>query len=448
QLALSIDYSIFMIHRYYEERETKEKVEAIKSSVKRSFRPIAISALTTIAGFSALGFMNFLIGKDIAIVLSKGIFFSFLGTMIILPILLYWFDHIIHKLKHKIVMPKLDFMTKIQIKSRYVLLVLFAIVFILGFIFQTKTEYLYGSSNLSDEDTIVADDTAYINHLFGENNQIVVIVPTESLQEEYALISELMNTDHVISVTGLSTMVDPNTPLDYLPGSVTAPFIQGGYSRIIINTDIESENEEMYSFSGKLKEVVRTHYSEYYLVGSATSVTDMRDSITSQGSLIMGLTILFVGFIVGLIFKSWKIPLILLSVITAAIFISLGYLALTDQKVLYIGYIIVMSIQLGATIDYAVLLTNRYLEERVHKNKKEALTIAFQKSSMSILVSGSILTIVGFVEALYSNLSSITSIGYMLGRGTLISLIMILSILPPLLYILDPWIIKHQKHLE
>jgi len=448
QLALSIDYSIFMIHRYYEERETKEKDEAIQSAFRRSFRPISISALTTIAGFSALAFMNFLIGKDIAIVLSKGILFSFITTMIVLPILLYWFDDIIHKMKHKIVFPKLDWLTKIQIKGRYLFVGVFLLLLGFGLYAQTQTEYLYGASSVGEEETTVAKDTLYINRIFGENNPIVLLIPTVSLNIEASLINQLEMNPHVTEVQGLALMVDPNTPIEFLPSTLTATFVQNGYSRIIINTDISAENEETYAFSSQLKEILSQNYDEYYIVGNATSISDMRDSILSQGSLIMGLTILFVGLIVGIIFKSWKIPFILLSVITSAIFLSLGYLAISGSKVLYIGYIIVMSIQLGATIDYAVLLSNRYLEERRSKNKVDALTIAFQKSSMSIFVSGTILTIVGFVEGLYSNLSSITSIGFMLGRGTLISLIMILTILPPILYLLDPWIIKHQKHLE
>jgi len=445
QLALSIDYSIFMIHRYYNERKTHEKSEAIHLAVKHSFKPITISALTTIAGFSALALMHFTIGLDIALVLSKGIIFSYLSTMILLPILLYWFDPIVQKSMHKIIFPKATWFTKLQMKFRYVFFGLFIVLLGFSFYLQTKSEFLFGANAVGDTSSKVTTDTTYIDQIFGENNQLVILVPNGTVTDEVSLVTALLAEDHVTAVNALVTVTDPSTPRDYIPDSVKGYYIGTEYTRFIITTDLSGESEEVYTFVDNLKVTISSVYPTYYLVGNASALSDIRSSIESQGTWILLLTIGLVGFIVGIIFKSYKIPLILVTVIVTAIFLNLSYLALTGSKVLYIGYLIVMSIQLGATIDYAVLLTSRYTELRETNDKKTAMLEAYQKSSMSILVSGTILTIIGFIEGAYSSIDSITKIGYMIGRGTLISVLMILIFLPALLYLFDGWIMKKKK---
>jgi predicted RND superfamily exporter protein len=435
QLALSIDYAIFMIHRYYEERESHDAHQAARLSLKHSIKPIATSALTTIAGFAALTLMKFTIGLDIAVVLSKGIIFSFLMTVILMPILLIWFDKLILKTKHKMFVPPFKHLVRFELKIKYVLVVLFVLCAGLGFIMQRNTDYLYGATSVGGSGSDVGRAEEMISDTFGENVQLVILFPNETVSQEVDLSNDLLALDTINSVSALVLTVDPNIPREFLPAELVNQYVGTSYSRIIITTSIYEEDDALFDFIETLNSIVKSHYDEYYFVGQSAAIVDIKSSIANQGTYLMLLTVLGVGLIVGFIFKSIKIPIILLTVILTAIWINLGILTFTNIKVLYIGYLVVMSIQLGATIDYAVLLTHRYLEESVTEKKEKAIEIAFTKSSLSMMVSGVILLLAGFIEGLFSNIDSVTKIGYLLGRGVLISLVCILLFLPVLLYL-------------
>ena len=445
QLALSIDYALFVIHRFYEERENLPRDEASKEAFKHSIKPITISAATTIAGFLALGLMEFSIGLDIALVLSKGILFSYLSTIILMPIFLHWFDSVIMKSKHRVFFPSFSFLSKIQYKFKYVFLGVLILCLGVGFYLQRNTNYLFGADSVGDKMSEVNQDLEYIESRFGPNHQLVVLVPNETIIQEVQLTNLLINHPHVLSVQTLVTEVDPNIPREFLLEDLVNYYVSEQHTRIIIQTDLYKENDALYQFVDEINVIIETQYDTYYLVGQSQALVDIKDSIESQGSWIMLITVLAVGLIVGLIFKSYKIPILLVSIILSAIWLNLSLLVIGDISVLYIGYLIVMSIQLGATIDYAVLYTHRYLEERQSFPKEQAMREAFRKSSISMMISGMILTVAGFVEALFSNLDSVTKIGLLLGRGALISLLMILIFLPVVLLIFDRWIIKEKR---
>ena len=435
QLALSIDYAIFMIHRYYDERESHDAHHSARLALKNSFKPIATSALTTMAGFAALMFMRFTMGRDIAIVLSKGILFSFLITITVLPILLVWFDKLLIKTKHRMFIPPFKKVIRAQLKMKYVLVGLFVICIFFGFMMQRNTSYLYGANSVGDKNSLSYQDMRKIEQTFGPNNQVILVIPNETLHQEIELASALLNLDGVLSVHALVLEVDPMIPRTFLPEQLVNQYVGANYSRMILQTIYSEENNELFMFIEHMRLTIGHHYEEFYLIGQASALYDIKDSIDDQGIWIMLLTILTVGLIVSLIFKSIKIPLLLVSVILTAIWINLSILSLNQINVLYIGYLVVMSIQLGATIDYAVLLTHRYLEQSPLIKKEKAIETAFTKSSLSILISGAILSIAGFVEGVFSNIDSVTKIGYLLGRGVLVSLVSILMFLPILLFL-------------
>jgi len=436
QLALSIDYALFMIHRYYEERETNNAKQSAKQALKHSIKPIATSALTTIAGFGALMLMRFSIGLDIAIVLSKGILLSFIVTMVVLPILLVWFDPFIQKTKHKMLIPPFKKMISFELKIKYVLIPLFVILTVFGFIVQQKTDYLFGANSIGNENSIVYKDIDLINESFGPNEQLIILIPNETVNQEVLLAQDLMALNNVLNVSSLVTVADPLIPRAFLPPELVSNYVGESYTRFILRTNIRDENDELFTFVEQIKQTVEDHYTEFYLVGQSSALVDIKSSTQSQGLWILALTVLSVGLIVGLIFKSFKIPLLLVGVILSAIWFNLGLLSLMGVQVIYIGYLVVMSIQLGATIDYAVLLTHRYMEEGKTNERKKAIEIAFTKSSLSIIISGAILSIAGFIEGLFSQIDSVTKIGFLLGRGVLISLLSILIFLPVILYLL------------
>ena len=447
QLALSLDYSLFLIHRFYEEKEkNSDPVIASKLALKHAFPSITASAFTTIAGFSALFFMDYKIGTDIALVLSKGILFSYLSAVIVLPILLIWFNKIIEKSKHRVFLPSFSKYSKFLYKFRFALVPILLIVSVFGFIYQQQTEYFYGSSSLANEESNIYSDNQIITERFGSSNLMVILIPNETVAQEVSLVSSLLQIEHIENVQALVTTVDPNIPREFLPIEVTSQFIGENYSRIIINTNISEENNEMYELLENINIALEANYNEFYLVGMASSVNDIKESVISDSSFVLIFSALAVGFIIMLIFKSVSIPILLVAIIQSSVWINISLLYFQGVMTQYIGYLVVMSIQLGATIDYAVLLTNRYMEFRRTMNPHDAILEAFQKSSISIIISAVILSIAGFVEGYFSDIESVTQIGLLLGKGALISGLLIFIFLPPSLVVFDKIIQKTSLH--
>jgi uncharacterized protein len=451
QLALSIDYALFLIHRFYEERINHDPKTAAKLATQHAFKSITASALTTIAGFTALFLMDYRIGLDIGLVLSKGIVFSYLSTIIILPILLVWFSPWIDKTKHKMLLPNFKRLFIAQYHYRFVWVALLVLLIGTGLFFQSKTNYLFGTTSLSSPSDPIQLDQKAITDQFGSYNQLVIMIPNESVDQEVNLVSDLIQNVQIIHVSALVNTVDPSIPRSFLPIDLLNQYVGPTHSRIIIETITLSENDDMFPFIHDLNVILKSHYDSYYIVGSYAAITDIKSSINSQELIITLLSIIAVGIIIGVMFKSISLPIILVGIIQTAVWINVSYLYWMDISVFYIGYLVVMSLQLGATIDYAVLLTNRYLEYRKDLKPKEAMTEAFSKSSISILISGIILTCAGFAEGLFSDIQSVTEIGMLLGRGALISSLLIFFFLPSTLVVLDPIIMKstfsvgHQK---
>jgi len=443
QLALALDYSLFLIHRFYEEKETeKDPVKASKLALKHAFPSITASAFTTIAGFSALFLMDYSIGKDIALVLSKGILFSYLSAVIVLPILLIWFDKLITKTKHPVFLPSFKKYIKALYTLRFVLVPVLIIISVLGFIYQQKTEYVYGSGSLANETTTIYIDNQIISERFGSRNLTVILIPNETVMQEVNLVNDLLSNEKVDSIQALVTSVDPNIPREYLPVDLVSKFVGEHYSRIIINTTVDGENAEMYALNDQIKETIGLYYDEFYTVGMASSVSDIKESVLSDSALVVIFSALAVGFIIMLIFKSISIPILLVMIIQASVWINISLLFAQGIQTQYIGYLVVMSIQLGATIDYAVLLTNRYMDFRKTMNPHDSIFEAFQKSSSSIIISAIVLSIAGFIEGFFSDISSVTEIGLLLGKGALISGLLIFIFLPPSLVLFDKIIMK------
>ncbi len=442
QLALSIDYTLFYLHRYHELRETMSKEDAVKQALKKTFPAITASALTTFAGFLALLFMQYKIGYDIGIVLSKGIILSYLTVLALIPTITYLFDKLLLKGQHKSIIKAPKGLLKIIVKLRIPLVILMIIFIGGGFYLQSQTSYTYGTNQSLDETSRVAQDLSHISTYFDQYQQLVILVPNNQIAQEVSLSDALLLNEHVKSVQTLVTIVDPQIPRAYLDSALVSQYVGRSYTRIIIETDILSENEQMYQFSDDINQLVHTYYSDYYLVGFATTASEIRDIVTSDQLKIMLISIVSIFIILAVTFKNPIIPIFLIIIIESAIAVNMGLLYLFDIKTIYIGYLVVMSIQLGATIDYAVLLTTRYLEDRKALKAFDALNESYHKTLMTMMVSAIILSAAGFVETLFSNISSIQEIGLLLGKGTLISLLFTMFFVPIILLIFDKIIQK------
>lgn len=449
QLALSLDYGLFLMHRFYEEKEkTDDLNQAIKTAYKRAFPSITASALTTIAGFLSLLIMSYKIGFDIGIVLSKGILLSYLSTLILLPILIYFFYPWIKKTMHKHFLSPFKSYIKHISKIKYIIVIVFIILTIGGMFLSSKTEYLYGNNSSFDKNSPVMIDQKEISETFGNYQNLVILVPNNQIQDEINLVSDLSQYTDVSDVTSLVNVVDPNIPRSMLPEDLVSNFVGDQYTRILLKSSLTNENEALYSFTESLNQTVGTYYDSYYIIGMAASTSEIKDLVTSDQLMITLLSILAIFVILCVTFKSILIPIILVLVIQSAIWFNLSILYIQDTQTIFIGYLVVMAIQLGATIDYAVLMTHRYVEKRKTSTIFDSMDFSFKKSFVTITISAFVLACAGFVEGLFSNISAVKDIGFLLGKGALISYLFVLICLPALLMTLDKILVHVNKKKE
>lgn len=449
QLAISLDYSLFLIHRYYEEKQNGNgAVEATAKALKTTFGSILGSAMTTVVGFAALLFMNYTIGADIGLVMGKGILLSFFTSIVLLPILIVIFSKVLDKsMKKRTRSANIAKVAKVFYKRKWVTLILFFGLTVIGIVFQNSIKFKYGNTEISDAKSSVVKDEAAINQVFGVNKPVLILVPNGDLENELEnegkLSQELLANDNIIAINSISlyeTML--GIPRTYLPPDIKSQFIGDNYTRIIINIKIENESQEMYDFSDELNEIVAKYYEDYYLAGVATSTSEIKNVVTKDAIIVTLVSIIGVGLVILLIFKSFSLPVLLLIIIQASIWINTSILFVADMRVVYIGYLVIQTLQLGATIDYAVLLTSRYKEFRTENNSKEAIKKALNSSGISVIISAAVLAIAGYAEGLFSNISAVKEIGLLIGNGAVISCLLVIFVLPSALIAFDKIISK------
>lgn len=456
QLAISMDYSLFICHRYTEERNNGlEPLEAVLAAAKKSVSSISASSTTTIAGFLALIFMQYAIGADIGLVLAKGILISYLTVLILMPLLLYSCRNLIEKSKHRQFLPSFKKFGHSVIKLRYLIIVLVLIVAIPSFLAQKNNTYLYGDTSGSSGAGQYVQQRQRIDHLFGAANPVMLLVPNDNLNAEIALCADLQSSPYIKNVTALVTVADPAIPREFLPQAVRENFLSRDYSRIIVNLAANGESPESYAAVAFIDSAAQKYYPDKWLAaGTATSVADIKTTVETDNLIVSIFSLAAVGIIILLTFRSLSLPILLVAVIQIAIWINMGVPYFTGSSLVFIGYLVIKSLQLGATIDYAILLTNRYMDFRLQHAPKEAAALALRAAGGSVLTSAMILSLAGYAEGLMSKIDAISTIGMLLGRGAALSGILVLTLLPVLLTVLDPVImattmgtktIRHKK---
>ncbi len=445
QMAISLDYSLFMIHRFYEFRSSGESVHsAVLNAVRKAFPAITASALTTIFGFLALLFMRYGIGRDIGIVLSKGIVFSYLSVLFILPVVLVFSAPLLEKLKHRAWFFDLGAIRHLLIKGRYMFSMVLLVLVGVGFYFQSQADFVFGASEYTDEDTQVTVEREAIREVYGVYQPVVILFETEDVVKEQILVAELFGMDEVLHVEALVTTVDVSSvPKSMIPVEILSMYEIDGISRIIIYTDLYRENQAMFDFYERLDDTVGVVYESHYLLGVVPATYEIRDTVLADTWVVMVASIVAIGLVLMLVFRNLLIPLILLLVIQASIWVNVGVMGIFEVRVVYIGYLVVLALQLGATIDYAVLFMSRYIESRKVNDKESALYESLKRSSIPIMISGSVLATAGFAEAFYSDLSVVSDIGLLIGRGALLAVLFVLVFVPVLAYLFDRFIVKH-----
>lgn len=447
QLAISIDYSIFLLHTFMREKEKEpDKEKAMANSIRLSAVSILSSGMTTFVGFMALLFMRFLIGRDIGIVLGKSIICSIVTVMFLMPALILRFDDLIARTQHKVIMPTFRKISKVIFKLRYAVVIFIVIVAVPTFLMQNSNVNTFGNSALgASEGTVVYEDEQLMESMFGRSNLYLVMVPNGSPVLERELAGELKDLSYVRSVTALSDILPTGIPEKIVPESVTGLLRSENYTRMLVFTKTKSESDLAFETSDEIQGIVRSYYPENsYVVGNTPSTQDLKEICTSDYMMVNILSLIGVAVVVGIAFQSVILAVVALIPINIAIYINMTVPYLQGKVFMFAAYVVVCCIQLGATVDYSILLINNYLSRRENMKPGKAAMQALQASLLSILTSGSILTVAGYAIYFVVSVEAIKDIGHMLGRGALLSMGMVILSIPALMTMLDKWIMKER----
>ena len=445
QLAVSMDYSIFLLLRFAENRQEGGNVQdAMMKAVKQSMGSVLSSGLTTVTGFAALILMRFRIGPDMGYVMAKAIVFSLICVLCFLPALAISTYKMIDKTRHRAFWPDFQKLAKVVLKVRIPALILAVLLLLPCYIAQGKNDFLYGSSRVySTNETQMGRDLLAIEDEYGPSNPLVILVPKGDISKEQQLNDALKADPDVTSVISYVNTVGASIPEDFVPEESLSQLYSQHYSRFVVSLDTEEVEDGWADKVDELHTICEKYYGDEALIaGDLASTEDLKDTITVDNTRVNILAILFVFVILVLNFKSVSIPVILTLVIELSIWINLSVPYLQSTTLHYIGYLIISSVQLGATIDYAILLTGRYMDERKTKKRKDAAIESIRACVLSLFTSAIILTIAGSVLGAISTNLVLSQLGILVGRGAVISFILVLFVLPALLMIFDRLIEK------
>ena len=438
QLAVSMDYSVFLLHEFENEDKTNI-LEAMTKALATSITAIFSSALTTIAGFVALAFMSFTIGRDMGLIFAKGIVLSLLTVILFMPFLIIKFYPLIKKGSHKSFLPNFDRFSNLMSRIAYLLITIVLVIAIPSYVAQKQNEFLYGSSSFGGgEGTKVYEDEKAIDKKFGKSNPVIILVPNGDYISEKEMGEEIENLKVVKKVQSFTNNVAEGIPDSFVPIDSYQKLKSNNYSRFIIYLKTDSESDMAFESVRELEEIAQKYYGDNYEITGVVPITmDIKEVINSDYNIVNLLSILSVTIILLFTFKSVALPIILTTVIELGIFINMAIPYFMGFSMMFIGYLIVSSIQLGATIDYAILLTNNYLEARKTKVKREASRIAVSKSLPSIITSGGILVVAAFLLKWCSTITAVSQMGELIGRGAIISILLVVFFLPHILVVFD-----------
>jgi len=437
QMAVSMDYAIFLLHSFANNRAAYDNPKtAMYHAIKASSTTIAASALTTIFGFLALIFMDFGIGWDLGICLAKGVILSYISVMIFLPALTLIVSKALDKTSHRKIMP--DFKNIGRILSRFFIpvTVVIAVIILPSFLGQRQAEFKYGYT-IEDPNRKIGRDTMAINEQFGRSNILAILVPRGDIARESSLSTRLAEHPRVRSVVSYAANVGVTIPVGFLGNDITSQFYSDNYSRIVLYTDLPDEGEVSFGAVEEISQITGEYYDEYYVVGQSATYYDIKKVVDVDNVRVNLIAIAAIFMIVALSFKSFSLPFILLLTIEVAIWVNLSIPYFTDTSINFIGYLVLSTVQLGATIDYAILLTSTFMEKRKSMPMKKAIAESLSIAFRSILVSATILSSAGFTLFLTSSNFIVRDIGLLLGRGTLISMFMVICFLPAMLMVFD-----------
>ncbi len=447
QLAVSMDYSVFLIHRFTECRKAEpDTKKAMVDALTMSTSSILSSGLTTVIGFLALCLMQFQIGPDLGRALAKGVAISLITVFTFMPCLILSTYKLLDKMEHRPFVPSFKKFGRAVQKVMIPVMVVFFLLIVPSYKASNSNSFYYGASKIFNEKTQTGADTAEIEKIFGKNDTYVLMVPKEDKATQKKLSDALHEIPQVTGIISYVDTVGTEIPESYLDEETYSKLCSDEYTRMVISVDAEYEGDETFALVKKVRNTAEKYYpGEWYLAGEGVSTYDLMNTITKDMEKVNLVAIGAVFLVLLLTMKSIVLPILLVLGIETAIWINLSIPYFMGQRIFYIAYLIISSIQLGATVDYAILLTERYRESRQTMEKKKAITETLSAVTVSILTSGSALTVVGFLLGIVSTHGLLSQLGFFLGKGTLCSLVIVLFALPGMLYLFDGTFIKKKK---
>ena len=390
--------------------------------------------------------MQFKLGPDLGFALAKGIALSLITVFIFTPGLILYCSKLIDKGEHRNFMPSFNGFAKVVRKIMIPFSILFAIVIVPSYLASINNDYYYGASKIFGEDTKLGRDTKLIEDTFGKSNNFVLMVPRGDFDTEEKLSERLKEVEEVSSIISYVDKAGAEVPMEYLDEDTLSKLISDNYSRMVITVKSDYEGEEAFKLVEEIRNIAKEYYGDkYYLAGSTVSTYDLMDTVTADMVSVNLLAIGAVFLVLAITMKSISVPIILVLAIETAIWFNLSIPYYMNTPLFYIAYLIISSVQLGATVDYAILMTERYLEFRKDFNKKESVVKTVSVSMVSILTSGTVLTAIGLLLGYMTTHQLLAQLGRLLGKGTICSLVIVIFVIPGLLYIFDGLVVKKNK---
>lgn len=442
QLAVTMDYSIFLWHSYNEQREMfDDPKDAMEVAISKTLTSVVGSSITTVAGFAALCFMAFTLGKDLGLVMAKGVILGVIGCVTVLPGLILILDKPLHKTRHKSIIPEMSKFAGKVIKVFPVFLVIFALLILPAYYGYQKTnnEVYYDMGECLPKDMEYVIAKTKLSDEFNIASTHMVLVDSElSSRSVRDMIDEMEDVDGVKYVLGLESVLGTRVPEEILPDSIKEILESDKWELLLINSEYDVASDKVNAQIDSLNKILKSYDKKGMLIGEAPCMKDMIETTDHDFKVVNAVSIIAIFIIIALVEKSISLPFVLISVIELAIFINLGLPHYFGQSLPFIAPICISTIQLGATVDYAILMTTRYKSERISgKDKRTAVTIALSTSIPSIIVSGMGLFAATFGVAVYSNIDIISSMCMLMARGAVVSMLCVIFILPALLMLCD-----------
>ncbi len=445
QLAVTMDYSIFLWHSYNEQRTRySDHKEAMATAINETLIAVIGSSMTTIAGFIALCFMSFTLGKDLGIVMAKGVLLGVLGCVTTLPSIIILMDGPLQKTKHKPLIPSMDKLAHKVTKVFPVFLVIFAVLIVPAYYGYSKTNkevyYDMGESLPEDMKYVIANSKLSEDFNIASTHMLLVDsnLPDKSVK---AMIKNMEGVEGVKYVLGLKSVLGSRVPEEILPESLTSALKSNQWELYLVNSEYKVASDEVNEQIDKMNKILKEYDKNGMLIGEAPCMKDMIETTDRDFKVVNAVSIIAIFIIIALVEKSFTLPLILVAVIELAIFINLGLPYYFNQSLPFIAPICISTIQLGATVDYAILMTTRYKAERHNGcDKHDSITTALAASIPSIIVSAMGLFAATFGVAVYSDIDIISSMCMLMARGAIISMFCVIFILPSAFMLLDRFI--------